>query len=281
MITFINPYIEEKVWQVFEHSSWRGWKPPTRAKGISGEDLSKIECVTITNPGTISIRSSAITRIWDTDMSTHFMTLTWSSLELNYDELVKVDGYEDDLMMFSHIHSFYCDAPITIDVINSFSNLLNLGLSKMEISDWSFLLNLKNLYTISLNECGQNGNEAIEIICDLYAEQLITAKQIQAESCHVSADIDAVSYESRANLEFIAVIDMCVDDLSPFMKAREPLVLWELNLSNNKIYDVSPLYGISVEDIHLINNNIEDLGKAYSDIFIVHDDNNGLKQEDI
>ena len=248
VLTFKSPHIEKRV-----RERLKTLEPLT----LTQEDLLQIECISISESYIGDIRCTAIIRIWDTEMSSYFCAYSWMSLNLDYRELIKTDGWEEDLKYFSHIHTFYCDAQIPPELFYYFTNLENLGLSNINISDWSFLLGFQILYTVSLDKCGSEGNQAIKNICELYAAQKEKGKnKVRPE------DIPLVS--------FVAVIGMGVNDLSPFKRLGEPFAtsadLCELNLSNNAISDISPLSGFRIDTLILNDNTIsrreEDLAVA-------------------
>ena len=264
MITFNSQYIENQVRERFERTFFSELTPPSKTEALNKEDLQKIECISIGCSDSFwGIRSSAMHKFWHTEMSTHWCGYTWCSLDLDFNELIKTDGWEDDLKQFSHIHTFYCTEQVSIDLISNFKKLANFGLSGMDISDWSFLTGFQNLYTVSLNRCGSDGNQAVKFLCNLYGTQK-----------HHPARNDTV--------QFIGVTCMSVDDLTPFVRIGDSLHLCELNLSNNNISDISPLSGASVDTMILNNNDIEDITQfERSKIYWLDLDNNRLKPEDI
>ena len=241
MIVFKSQYIETTVRERLQI--------PEPAK-LTQDELIRIECISISKSYIGDIRSTAIIRIWYTEMSTYFSSYSWSSLNLNYNELIKTDGWEEDLRLFSHIHTFFCDEQVPRSIFNYFTELENLGLSNINISDWSFLSMFQNLYTISLNNCGCEGNQAVKFICELYAKQKEKGK-------------GKTRPEDIPHICFATITGMAINDITPFENTGEPFIhgqdLYELNLSNNMIDDVSPLTGICVNTLILNNNNIENI----------------------
>ena len=273
MVSFHSQYIENQVRERFERTAFREWTPPSGSQFLTQDDLLKIECISIGCSDKFwGIRSSAMHKFWQTEMSTYWCSFTWCSLDLDYNEMIKSDGWEDDLKLFSHIHTFYCAKQVPLELISSFKELANLGLSNMDIHDWSILTGFQNLYTISLNRCGSNGNQAIKCLCDLYMKQKENQKRLVPGNIHVYTN----------ELLFMAVAGMCVNDLTPFMHVGESLQLCELNLSNNAIKDISPLSGACVDTLILNNNEIENIDLFdRSRIYWINLDDNRLKQEDI
>jgi len=267
MVKFKSSYIESKVRNVFERTAWRRWTPPSKAEILTQDALSKIKCISISSKRIFDIRETHVLE-WYEPNGSYWTPFTWSSLNLNYNVLKNEVGWEDDLQHFSHIHTFYCDEQKASDSIYSFKKVKNLGLSNVVIKDWSFITKLKKLYSISLIECGDNGNQAVEHICSLICKQ--RERDIGLPLC------------------FIKVIGMQVCDLTPFKSLRineDPTQYcnpWELNLSNNEINDVSPLSGVSAGYLVLENNKIDKFEEFdRSNIYWIFIDGNYLNPEDL
>ena len=272
MISFNSKYIENKVRKILGLTIFPGvgLKPVSDTQVIFQECLRDINCISIGCASSFwGIRDSKMHEFWQSEMSTPWNSFSWCSLDLDYDELITTDGWEDDLKLFSHIHTFYCAKQVPDELITIFKKLNNLELSDMDIRDWSILANFQHLYTVSLDNCGCEGNRAIEFLCDLYLSQIEEEKKLG------NKDISAY-------LSFMGVVGMCVNDLSPFARIGKSLQLDELNLSNNAIGDVSPLFGASVDTLILSNNEIENIdGFEFINTYWININGNRLNAEDM
>jgi len=248
MITFKSKYIEEKVRE----------KLKIEESALTSEDLERITGFLIDENTEFSVPI-----VWSMDSSAYKMTLP--NLHLNYSEMIKAEGWEDDLRLFSHIQALYCFAQIPLDVIKCYTELIDLTLYKVEISDWSFLAGLNDLRMIFLYKCGDGGNEAIKHICKLQYEQASFFRRTRVEDPHKSLSCNV--------LEYIAVIKMNINDLTPFRKAR----LIELDLSWNAIKDISPLSETTAYSISLRHNEIEDIKGLIFGSFMLNLRHNKIK----
>ena len=134
MVSFNSRYVENQVREILRRTIFpgAGRMPLLEAQVLTHECLTKIEYITI-GCDVRDIRGSAMHNFWQTEMSTPWCSFTWCSLNLDYDELIKSDGWVDDLKQFSHIHTFYCAKQVPYDLISNFKNVQNFGLSDMDI----------------------------------------------------------------------------------------------------------------------------------------------------
>ena len=264
MITFSNEYIEKQVRETLFDMR----KPSSETQELTQEHLSRIDCISISSSRIRDIRGTKLHNTWIENDGKYWRSFTWTSLNLDYRELIKTNGWEEDLKQFSRIHTLQIEEQVSIDFIRCFKHLGNLRLSKIDIPDWSFILDFIDLYSIVLDECGCNGNQAVKNICNLYAKQ--KEPEIRKER------------NSGGEIDFIAVIGMNVNDLTPFMNLTEPMETWELNLSANEINDILPLSGIKVHVLILDDNNIESIEHLnLPDTQVLYINNNRIKPEDI
>jgi hypothetical protein len=248
MITFKSKYIEEKVRE----------KLKINETPLTAEDLERINGFLINEE-----TEFCVPIVWFMDSSAYKMTLP--NLHLNYAEMLKTEGWEDDLRLFPHIKALYYYSQIPLDLINSFTKLNDLTLHEAEISDWSFLAGLRELRMIHLYKCGDGGNEALRNICKLQYEQAGLFRRTRVDNPRKALSCNV--------LEHIAVNKMSISDLTPFRRAN----LKELDLSRNAISDISPLVEVSAHCLNMSCNKIEDISNLRSASCLINLKHNKIK----
>lgn len=152
--------------------------------------------------------------------------------------------WESDLQYFSHIKSLHLHQSTgNLDFLKNFSNLEELYVSNNRATDWSFLLELTNIRSLSLNNCNFSD---LTVLKDLCSEQQNIRKEI-------GDDFGFWKY----SLQNVGLKYCSISDLSPLADCHS---ISDLDLSHNEISDISPLVNIrSLYYLTLRYNNISDI----------------------